>query len=53
MLVSAAGGHLHGARDDGAAPLQRGAQRVQLLPLEPKLGAQVVDAGRPRGGQMI
>src|SRR6476661_2089624 len=53
MQVSLAGGHLQRARDDRAAPLQRYAQRLQLLPLEPELGAQVLDAGWPRGGKMI
>jgi hypothetical protein len=53
MQVSLVGGHLHRARDDRAAPLQRCPQRLQLVPLEPELGAQVVDAGWSRGGEMI
>src|SRR6476469_5400311 len=53
MQVSLADGDLQRARDDRAAPLQRCAQRLQLLPLEPELGAQVLDAGWPRGGEMI
>src|SRR5690349_22143476 len=53
MEVSLAGGHLQRARDDRAEPLRRCAQRLQLLPLEPELGAQVAGAGWSRGGEMI
>ena len=53
MPVPFAGGDLQRARDDRPAPFQRRPQRLQLLPLQPELGAQVVDARRPRGSQMI
>jgi hypothetical protein len=53
MLVPFTGGDLQRAGNDRTAAFQRGAQRVQLLPLEPQLGAQVIDAGRPGVGEMI
>ena len=53
IRVSLTSGHVQRARDDRAAPLQRGAQRIQFLPFEPELYPQVLDAGRPGGGQMV
>jgi hypothetical protein len=40
-------------RDTIAPHRSSGPQRLQLLPLEPRLGAQIFDAGRTRSGQVI
>jgi hypothetical protein len=50
MKMSLAGGDLQRPRDDRTAPLQRGTQRPQLLPLQPQLEAQILDGGGPSGG---
>lgn len=47
MQMSLAGGYLQRPRDDRTAPLQRGTQRPQLLPLQPQLEAQILDGGGP------
>jgi hypothetical protein len=53
MQVSRSGGDLQRAGDDRTAAFQRGAQGVQLLPREPQLPADVVDAGGPGLNKMI
>jgi hypothetical protein len=53
MQMSLAGGYLQRPRDDRTAPLQRGTQRPQLLPLQPQLEAQILDGGGPSGGEMV
>ena len=53
MQVSRTGGDLQRAGDGRAAPFQRGAQGVQVLPLKPQFHVEVVDAGGPGLSKMI
>src|SRR5262245_8610017 len=53
MQVPFTGGDLQRAGGNRTAPFERGAQRVQLLPLEPQLCAQVLDAGGPGISEMV
>src|SRR5215469_16946048 len=53
MLMPLSCGDLQRAGEDRTAALQRAAQRVQLLPLELQLDAQVLDAGGPGVSEMV